>query len=144
MAPVCLVSTLEDYGTKEFFNPEEPPFDISSPEMRSQRNVEVLSDGKKLSVGNVTRVSVRIARAKTGESEIRLLSERIDGNHTKYLLEKTKIWPYQPQITEMESRKKESISEAKANMVFEAAIAENYPTIILPNGKLVSVHLDLM
>jgi len=29
-------------------------------------------------------------------------------------------------------------------MVFEAAIAENYPTIILPNGKLVSVHLDLM
>lgn len=89
--------------------------------------------------------AVKIARAISGETEIRLLAELIDGKVANYVLERSTLIPQHSVKREvlLSKRKNEPLNESKAIVAFNAAVAKQYPAEKLRNGKEVAIHYSL-
>lgn len=95
----------------------------------------------------VTRTPVRIVRARTGAKELRLLSERENGKHKRYVLERVHISP--PYSSEMLPLMKnhgksnqalrgadQPMSKDQANRAFDRAVAATFRGVRL-NGAVI-------
>lgn len=85
-------------------------------------------------------VTLRIARAITGETELRLFAQKM-GDATTYIVRKSSIAPYKNVDTPLKGKK---LTEARAREAFEKLVAESYPAETLRNNKVVPIHLDLL
>lgn len=85
-------------------------------------------------------VTLRIARAITGETELRLFAETV-GKATTYIVRKSSIAPYKTVDTPLKGKK---LTEPRAREAFEKLVAETYPAETLRNNKVVPIHLDLL
>lgn len=90
--------------------------------------------------------AVKIARAKTGETEIRLLSKRNDQKHDCFYLEQATICPFASKRTELKKGRKtpRPMTEAEALQAFEFEVAKKYPAVKTKNGSVVPTYLPLM
>jgi len=86
------------------------------------------------------RVTLRIARAITGETELRLFAQSV-GDATTYIVRKSSIAPYKTVDTPLKGRK---LTEPRAREAFAKLVAETYPAETLRNNKVVPIHLDLL
>jgi hypothetical protein len=86
------------------------------------------------------RVTLRIARAITGETELRLFAQKV-GDATTYIVRKSSIAPYKTVDTPLKGKK---LTEPRAREVFEKLVGETYPAETLRNNKVVPTHLDLL
>jgi hypothetical protein len=85
-------------------------------------------------------VTLRIARAITGETELRLYAQKV-GDATTYIVRKSSIAPYKSVDTPLKGKK---LTEPRAREAFEKLVAETYPAETLRNNKVVPIHLDLL
>lgn len=94
----------------------------------------------------INRVATRIAQAKTGARELRLVSESEDGKHTHFLIEHVVMWPYttsKTALSVMRKKKPVPMTEEQANAAFDSEIASQFPPI-LKNGKSIAIHSNLL
>lgn len=94
----------------------------------------------------ITRVATRIAQAKTGARELRLVSESEGGKHKHFLIESVVMWPYSTSKTALSvSRKRKQVpmTEEQANAAFDSEIASQFPPIV-KNGKSIAIHTNLL
>lgn len=85
--------------------------------------------------------AIRIARAKSGATELRLLVQMI-GGAASYFVQESRIAPYERESKPLADGKK--LTEARARALFEKRVATTYPPEILRNKKLVATHVDLL
>lgn len=123
-----------------------PVTDYGIPEIGSSAFASTrLSDHVTLPTVIITRSAVKIARAKSGETEIRLVSVLADGVHSKYQIEYGTLRPYASRNEEVKSRrKKKPASEADALAAFEEAVSKQYPSLPTRGGKAVATHLNIL
>jgi len=89
--------------------------------------------------------ALKIARAITGETELRLLAEK-SGAEVRFIIVSSTIAPY---ATKRETlvkpgKKKTPMNEQQAIEEFERRVASAYPPETLRNGKIVAIHLNLI
>jgi hypothetical protein len=89
--------------------------------------------------------AVKLARAKTGESELRLLAEQ-DGDAVRYVLAKSTIAPFavKREVLVDAQDKKTPMNYQQAVEEFERRVALAYPPEKLRNNKIVTIHLNLI
>ena len=89
--------------------------------------------------------TVRLSRAKTGETELRLLAEQI-GDVTQFVLAKSSNAPYVVvrEVLVKPGKKKTPMNEQQAVEEFELRVASAYPPEKLRNNKIVAIHLNLI
>lgn len=88
--------------------------------------------------------AVKLARAKTGESELRLLAEQ-DGDAIRYVLAKSTTAPYAVKREVLvDAEKKTPLNYQQAIEEFDRRVALAYPAEKLRNGKTVEIHLNLI
>jgi hypothetical protein len=92
-----------------------------------------------MSLGVFTRSALKIARAITGETEVRLISVTRDGIHLHFALENAVLLPYSTQRSELSSPSKDD-----ALVAFQLAVEKKYPKAVLRSGKQVAIHHALM
>lgn len=105
----------------------------------------------------ITRTPVRIIRARTGIVELRLLSERADGIHQRYVLERVRIAaPYASERLPLLSTRRRTgetadadgdklpMSTEKANRAFDRAVASSFPDIELRPGVTVPTSVVML
>lgn len=89
--------------------------------------------------------AMKIARAKTGASEIRLLRTLSDGKPSGFALQTAVLAPYSRDQKDLAKEDtKEPLTEAEALAAFEKAVAEKYPASTLRNGRSVPTYLSLL
>lgn len=96
-------------------------------------------------VGPAPSRAVKLARAKTGESELRLLAEQ-DGDVVRYVLATSTTAPYvvkREPLVDAED-KKTPLNYQQAVEEFERRVALAYPPETLRNNKIVAIHLNLI
>jgi hypothetical protein len=97
--------------------------------------------------GAVSRRAIKLARAKTGETELRLLVEQ-DGKETRYryVIDSSTIAPYvvKREVLVKPGKKKAPMNEQQAVEEFERRVALAYPPETLRNNKVVAIHLNLI
>lgn len=89
---------------------------------------------------------MKIARAISGETELRLL-ERQDGDQTvRYVIASSTIAPYtvKREVLVKPGKKKTPLNEQQAIAEFERRVALAYPPEKLRNNKTVAIHLNLI
>ena len=91
----------------------------------------------------VTRRALRIVRAKTGESEMRLLAQATEGGDVTYIVRASTLNPVKNEDKLLQKNGK-PMNEAKARASFERMVAARYPAITLRKNVTVPVHLDLL
>jgi hypothetical protein len=89
--------------------------------------------------------ALKIARAKTGETELRLLVEQ-DGTETRFVIASSKLAPYvvKREVLVKSGKKKAPLNELQAVEEFERRVALAYPPEKLRIGKTVAIHLNLI
>lgn len=89
--------------------------------------------------------ALKIARAKTGETELRLLAEQ-DGETVRFVLVSSTIAPYatKREVLVKPGRRKTPMNEQQAVEEFERRVALAYPPETLRNNKTVAIHLNLI
>jgi hypothetical protein len=89
--------------------------------------------------------ALKIARAKTGETELRLLAEQ-DGAEIRFVLVSSTIAPYAStrEVLVKPGKKKAPLNELQAVEEFERRVALAYPPEKLRNNKIVAIHLNLI
>lgn len=89
--------------------------------------------------------ALKIARAKTGESELRLLAEQA-GTEVHFVLVSSTIAPYatKREVLVKPGKKKAPMNELQAVEEFERRVALAYPPETLRNNKIVAIHLNLI
>lgn len=89
-----------------------------------------------------TRVAIKIARAISGATEVRMVAEKRAGSPDQYLLETATLRPYKVSRTALfrAGPAKKPLTEKQAINVFERHIASAYPAEVLRNGKSVAIH----
>lgn len=85
--------------------------------------------------------AVRIARAKTGQTELRLLAQQGDAG-CSYIVRKASIAPYKHEDEPLKGGKK--LSETRAIAEFGKIVAATYPPIELREDMVVPTHLDIL
>lgn len=95
--------------------------------------------------GPVPSRALKIARAKTGESELRLLAEQASAG-TRFVLVTSTIAPYVTAREELvkSGKKKIPMNELQAVEEFERRVALAYPPEKLRNGTTVAIHFNLI
>lgn len=84
--------------------------------------------------------ALRIARAKTGETELRLLARATDKG-TVYIVRKATLAPYAWTDTPVKGKK---LTEARAIAEFDKTVAATYPAVELRKDVMVPIHIDLL
>lgn len=89
--------------------------------------------------------ALKIARAKTGETELRLLAEQASTG-TRFVLVSSTIAPYATnrEVLVKPGKKKAQMNEQQAIEEFERRVAMAYPPEKLRNNKIVAIHLNLI
>jgi hypothetical protein len=95
--------------------------------------------------GGAQSRALKIARAKTGETELRLLAEQ-HGTETRFVIASSTLAPYavKREVLVKPGKKKSPMNELQAVEEFERRIALAYPPEKLRNGKTVAIHLNLI
>lgn len=91
----------------------------------------------------VTRRAMRIVRAKTGETEMRLLAQATEGDSVTYIVRTSTLNPVKNDDKALQKNGK-PMDEAQARASFERMVAARYPAITLRKNVTVPVHLDLL
>lgn len=92
---------------------------------------------------STTRQAVKIARAVSGASELRLLVEKCEGKVDQYILETAQLQPYAIDRTSLKKGNKPLTAKA-AMAAFEKKIAVTYPAETLRNKLVVARHINLL
>lgn len=89
--------------------------------------------------------ALKIARAITGESELRLLAER-EGEKIRFVVATSTLAPYkvEREVLVKSGKKKTPLNELQALEEFERRVALAYPPETLRNNKIVAIHLNLI
>lgn len=95
--------------------------------------------------GVVQSRALKLARAKTGETELRLLAEQ-HGSETHFVIASSTIAPYavKRDVLVKAGKKKTKLDELQAIEEFDRRVALAYPSEKLRNGKTVATHLNLI
>lgn len=89
--------------------------------------------------------ALKISRAMTGETELRLLAEQDGNGGVHFLLASFTIWPYKVQRHLLvRGKKKTPMNKQQALEAFEQRVALIYPPEKLRNEKLVPIHINLL
>jgi len=87
--------------------------------------------------------ALRIVRAKTGKTEMRLFERKAEGQATAYVVRVSSINPSSHDDKVLQKGDK-LMNEAQARAAFERLVAGHYPAIVLREDMHVPVHLDLL
>jgi hypothetical protein len=89
--------------------------------------------------------ALKIARAKSGETELRLLAE-LDADAVRYVIAKSTTAPYavKREVLVAAGELKIPLNYQQAVEEFERRVAVAYPSEKLRNGKTVAIHLNLI
>lgn len=90
-----------------------------------------------------TRRALRIVRAKTGETEMRLLAQETEGEGIAYIVRTSTLNPVKSEDKVIQKNGKPA-TEAQARASFQRMVAARYPAIVLRENMSVPVHLDLL
>lgn len=95
--------------------------------------------------GFIPSRALKIARAKTGETELRLLAEQ-HGTETRFVIASSTLAPYAVKREDLvkAGKKKAPMNEKQAVEEFERRVALAYPPETLRNNKIVAIHLNLI
>lgn len=88
--------------------------------------------------------ALKIARAKSGTNEIRLLAKLSDGKPSGFTIQTAITSPYTRDQKDLVGENNEPLSESEAVAAFEQAVAKQYPPCILRTGTLVPTYLSLL
>ena len=90
--------------------------------------------------------ALRIVRAKSGETELRLLVEHDDGNGTQFVIVSSTIAPYvsKREVLVKRGKKKSPLNKEQAIEEFELRVESAYPPEVLRNQKIVAIHLNIL
>lgn len=88
------------------------------------------------------RHSLKIARAISGATEVRLLVEKCTGKNDVFILEEAELSPYNRKPTRL-MRGKKPMSSKLAHEAYDQKVLEMYPAEVLRNGKKIARHLVL-
>lgn len=90
--------------------------------------------------------ALKIVRAKSGQTELRLLVEKDVGNGVRYVIASSTIAPYaaKREVLVKPGKKKTPMNEQQAVEEFERRVALAYPPEKLRNGNTVAIHLNLL
>lgn len=97
-----------------------------------------------LDQSKITYKALLIARAKSGELELRLLSEQYDGLHMRYMLQTSTNYPFTRENKPLIRKGKEVKSETVAKKLFEQAIAKCFPPSPMASGSKVATHDQIL
>lgn len=89
--------------------------------------------------------ALKIARAISGETELRLLAEA-DNDSVRFVIAHATTAPYAVvrEVLVKPGKKKTPLNEMQAIEEFERRVAAAYPPETLRNGKTVAIHLNLI
>lgn len=89
--------------------------------------------------------ALKIARAISGETELRLLAEG-DNETARYVIASATTAPYAVvrEVLVKPGKKKTPFNKTQAVEEFERRVAAAYPPETLRNGKTVAIHLNLI
>jgi hypothetical protein len=114
------------------FQPEalEPDFNFPQPGTKAE----------------VKRQPIKIARATTGTTEIRLLRQTQEGSADTFILENSVLHPYHASRQELtvDEANPKPMDEQAALVAFAQAVAARYPAETLRNGVVVPIHQELL
>jgi hypothetical protein len=92
----------------------------------------------------VTRKALRIVRAKTGETEMRLLEQETEDEGIAYAVRTSTLNPYKHEDKVLTKKGGKLMNEAQARAAFDVLVTDRYPAVVLRNDRSVPVHLDLL
>jgi hypothetical protein len=87
--------------------------------------------------------ALRIVRAKTGETEMRLFARESEGQATAYVVRVSSLNPSSHDDKVLHKGDK-LMNEAQARATFERLVAGHYPPVVLRENMHVPIHLDLL
>jgi hypothetical protein len=87
--------------------------------------------------------ALRIVRAKTGETEMRLFAREAEGQATAYVVRVSSLNPISNDDKVLQKGDK-LMNEAQARATFERLVTGHYPPVILRENMHVPIHLDLL
>ena len=87
--------------------------------------------------------ALRIVRAKTGETEMRLFAQEEEGKVIAYVVRSSTLNPVKSEDKVIQKNGK-PVTEAQARASFARMVAARYPAVALRKNMLVPVHLDLL
>ena len=90
-----------------------------------------------------TRKAIRIARAKTGESEMRLVMQESHGAGVTYIVRTAMLSPYKHEDKELLKNGK-PMDEAQARASFDRLVAGSYPAVQLRKNVSVATYENLL
>lgn len=119
--------------------------DAPAPTCSAPQPAPFADAGPAKAVGVAHSRALKIARAKTGETELRLLVEQ-DGVETRFIIASSTLAPYavQREVLVKPGKKKTPLNELQAVKEFERRVALAYPPEKLRNNKTVAIHLNLI
>jgi hypothetical protein len=91
-----------------------------------------------------TRTALKIARAISGATELRLLSQKCDDGAELFFIDSVTMAPYKPNVSLLETSKQKPMNKKQAHTEFDRRVAAQYPAETLRNGKTVAIHLNLL
>lgn len=86
--------------------------------------------------------ALRIVRAKTGETEMRLFVQEEEGKVIAYVVRSSTLNPVKSDDKVIPKNGK-PVTEAQARASFQRMVAARYPAVVLRKNMSVPVHLDL-
>jgi hypothetical protein len=87
--------------------------------------------------------ALRIVRAKTGETEMRLFEQETEGKGIAYIVRTSTLNPVKNEDKPIKKSGK-PVTEAQARASFQRMVAARYPAVVLRENMSVPVHLDLL
>lgn len=87
--------------------------------------------------------ALRIVRAKTGETEMRLFAQEEEGKVIAYVVLSSTLNPVKSDDKVIQKNGK-PVTEAQARASFQRMVAARYPAVVLRKNMSVPVHLDLL
>lgn len=91
----------------------------------------------------VTRRAMRIVRAKTGETEMRLLAQDTKGEAIAYVVRISTLNPYKHEDKVL-MKNGIMMNKEQARKSFDRMVAARYRAVVLRKNVSVPVHLDLL
>lgn len=105
-----------------------------------------IDDLEPVSTETYSSKAIKISRAITGETEIRLILETVSDGAKRYAIETVNMTPYFTSRVPAKSPRKKAVAqtEAEAITAFQFVVKNAYPVIKLRKGKTVPIHTNLL
>lgn len=97
-------------------------------------------------IGSAPSRALKIVRAKSGETELRLLAEQDGNGGVHFIIASSTIAPYEVKrdLLVKRGKKKVPMNKQQAIEEFDLRVAQAYPPEKLRNDKLVAIHLNIL